>query len=138
MGGSSGSERGTLWTDASVDQNFLRDLGVNGPHKWRGNFVWTNRLVPRFQGKSVWTNGPESFPRDWHWSMDGSSQWVVYCRNVCCVSPVFARSMKEMPAHRHTLRLVDEAPEPGTAAPESRKPGQSAQAESFNRLGVFP
>ena len=53
-------------------------FGSHLVHKnFSGKSVRTNPLVPCFQGKSVWTNGPESsssLPRDWHWSMDGSSQ----------------------------------------------------------------
>ena len=62
----------TLWTDTGVDQNFQTDLGAIGPYEP----IWTNPLLPCFQGKAVWTNGPESSskasPQDWHWSMDGS------------------------------------------------------------------
>ena len=32
----------TLWTDASVDQNFQRDLRAIGPYEFQGKFVWTN------------------------------------------------------------------------------------------------
>ena len=43
------SEKSTLWTDASVAQNFQRDLGAIGPYEFQGKFVWTNPLMPGFQ-----------------------------------------------------------------------------------------
>ena len=71
------AEKSTPWTDAGLDQNFQKDLGAIGPYKCQGKFVWTNPLVSSFQGNLC---GPmalkvrQKFPRDWHWSMDGSSQ----------------------------------------------------------------
>ena len=65
-----------------VGMDCLRPLfrkQVPPPLNWvKSESVWTHRLVPCFQAKSIWTNAPESlsksFPPDWHWSMDGSSQ----------------------------------------------------------------
>ena len=55
--------KSTLWTDAGVDQNFQRQLGAIGPYEFQRKFIWTNPLVPCFQGKSVWTDGPESLSK---------------------------------------------------------------------------
>ena len=57
------SETSTLWTDAGVDQKFQSDLGAVGPCEFQRKSVWTTRFVPCFQGKSVWTNGPESWEK---------------------------------------------------------------------------
>ena len=43
--------KSTLWTDAGVDQNFQRDLGAIGPYELQVKSVWTNPLMPCFQGK---------------------------------------------------------------------------------------
>ena len=51
------AEKSTLWTDTGVDQNFQRAIC---PQEFQGKSVWTSRLLPCFQGKSVRTNGPES------------------------------------------------------------------------------
>ena len=44
------SEKSTLWTDAGVDQKFQRDLGAIGSYEFQGKSIWTNPLVPCFQG----------------------------------------------------------------------------------------
>ena len=44
---------------------------------FQGKSVLTNPLVPCFQGKSDWTNGPERLSKvcpEWYWSMGGFSQ----------------------------------------------------------------
>ena len=58
--------------------NFQRTLSAIGPYEFRGNSYGPIIGPYLFQGKFVWTNGPESsskvFPLHWYWSMDGSSQ----------------------------------------------------------------
>ena len=63
-----------VWTDTGVDQNFQRDLGAIGPNEFQGN----SPPLPCFQRNAY---GPMAHkvrqkfpPRDWYWSMDGSSQ----------------------------------------------------------------
>ena len=53
---SSKTEKSTLWTDAGVDQNFQRDLGVIGPLNFKGNSY--NDPSALFSGKFIWTNAP--------------------------------------------------------------------------------
>ena len=47
------TEKSTLWTDTSVDQNFQRDLGATGPDEFQGTFVWTHGPFALFSGKFV-------------------------------------------------------------------------------------
>ena len=60
-------------------------FGGHWSNEFQGKYVWTNFLVPCFQGKSVWSVGPtalkvrQKFPRDGHWSMDGSSRFGKVC-----------------------------------------------------------
>ena len=70
--------------------------------------------------------------------------WFRFCiRTWCCASrfcagggeAVGSRS-KQVYRLGHKLRLLDEAGNQAPAAPETRRPGQSAQAESTQ--GVFP
>ena len=77
------TEKNTLWPDAGVDQNFQKNLEAICPYGFQEKSVWTNPSVPCCQGKSAWRRkfAVKSFPRDRHWSVDGSSQ-LDFVRNV--------------------------------------------------------
>ena len=74
-------EKSTLWTDAGVGQNFQRDLGAIGPHE----LYMDQRplcLVFREIRMDQWPfKFAQSFPPEWHWSMDGSSSRRKLTRN---------------------------------------------------------
>ena len=78
MGHISKTEKSILWTDTGVDQNFHGELGAIGPYmNSRGN-VCGPILCCLVFGENLYgpmaLNFAKSFPQDWYWSMDGSSQ----------------------------------------------------------------
>ena len=83
------SGKSTLWTDAGVDREIWKPL----VHMNLRKACMDQSLGALFSGENLY--GPmalkvrhESLTRDWHWSMDGSSQQWKRARKARSGSPV--------------------------------------------------
>ena len=82
-----------VWTRTFRERE--RDLGAIGLHEFQWKFVWTNGPFAIFSVElrmDQWRRKfVKSFSWDWHWSMDGSSQFLVFGLTWCapCWSAFF-------------------------------------------------